>query len=498
VNAPFLQVHGLDKRFGAVQALDGAHLEVNRGEIHGLVGENGSGKTTMMRILAGDIMPDAGEVRIGGEQLAFGDPRLSRSLSIGVVYQEPNLGPDLTIAENVFMGRLPKRRGRVDSQELRDQTLALSAETGIRLEPDHYIRDLSPDQRQMVEIAKVVAASPSLMAFDEPTAALTSDQVETLFNLLRRLRDAGRAIIMITHRLQEVFTLADRATILRDGLTRSTLEVADTDEDEIVRLMVGRELKKAHRTATEVGEVRLDVQSLNRGSVLRDVSLSARSGEIVGLSGLVGAGRSALFRTLFGLRRFESGSVSIDGRAVELSSPRDAIRAGMGLVPEDRRQAGLCMDMSLAENIALGTYAAQSLVSMINLREIRAEATRQIRDIGIQTPGTESPVGTLSGGNQQKVVLARWLALEPRLLLLDEPTRGIDVGAKAEIYELLDQLAKRGVCLLVSSSELPELLTLCDRIYAMYRGRIVAEFTRQDATEEKLARAIASIGMQVA
>ena len=487
----FLELRGVNKRFGPVHALRDAQLEVERGEIHAVVGENGSGKTTLMRILNGDLAADSGEMTLEGQPFSWTRPAAARAAGIGVVYQEPNLSPDLTVAENVFMGRLPNRWGRVDWRLMSRRFTELAADTGITLSSRARVRDLSPDRRQLVEIAKVVAASPRLIALDEPTASLTEDQVNLLFSLLRRFRDDGLAVIFISHRLREIFTLCDRATVLRDGETRSTLKVAEADEDEIIRLMVGRELAKVHRTPQKPGAPTLEIRSLSRGQTLRNIHLHVRRGEIVGIAGLVGAGRSALFRTLIGLREPDAAEVLVDREPVRIRSPRDAIGAGMALVPEDRRLSGLCLDMSITENIALVEYAHRMPASVVNRTEAQQRAKGLMADLAIRARSHESKVRTLSGGNQQKVVLARWLAKEPRILLLDEPTRGIDVGSKAEIYQLLDRLAARGVALLVSSSELPELLTLCDRIYAMYRGELVAEFDRATATEEALARAIA-------
>ena len=491
--ASILTMSGIDRRFGVVRALRGAHLDVRAGEIHALVGENGSGKTTLMRILAGDIEPDAGAVTVGGEDQARGGPAMARAAGIGLVYQEPNLAPDLTVAENVFMGQLPRRRGHIDWRTLGRRFEAIAQETEFRLDGRLFVRQLSPDQRQIVEIVKVVAARPRLIALDEPTASLTEDQVETLFALLRRLREQGSSVILITHRLREVFALCDRATVLRDGETRAALDVADTDIDEIIRLMVGRELGQVHRTERVPGDKVLEIRELSRGKVLHDISLHVRHGEIVGLAGLVGAGRSALVRTIFGLRHMDAGVVLIDGQPIRVRSPRDAIVAGMGLVPEDRRLSGLCLEMSVAENIALLGYGHRRLTATVSHGDSRRRANDLIRDLSIRTRDPDARVRTLSGGNQQKVVLARWLARAPRVLLLDEPTRGIDVGAKAEIYQLLDRLAGDGMGLLISSSELPELLTMCARIYAVHRGRLVAEFDRATATEEGIARACAGV-----
>ena len=482
-------LHGVVKRFGPVQALRGASLEVRRGEIHGLAGENGSGKSTLMRILVGDVTPDAGELTIDGGRTRWG-AATAREAGIGLVHQEPHLAPDLTVAENVFMGRLPRRLGCVRRRELAARIAAVSGKTGMRIDPRRLVRGLTPDQRSIVEIAKVVAAEPRLIALDEPTASLTGDEVQRLFVLLTRMRDEGCSVILITHRLKELFAICDRTTVLRDGKTRGTLEVAATNEDELIRLMVGRELAETNRAPQRPGASALEVRSLTRGSTLRAVSLDVRAGEIVGLAGLVGAGRSALIRTLFGLRPGYEGEIRVAGTAVSIRSPRDAIGVGMGVIPEDRRGWGLCLDMSIAENIALSAYGHRRLVAPVSRAALRRQADQLVRDLSIRTRSVDTPVRSLSGGNQQKVVLARWLTHDLGVLILDEPTRGIDVGSKAEIYRILDALAARGLAILVSSSELPELLTLCDRIYAMYYGALVAQFGRDDATEESIARAI--------
>ena len=486
---PFVALHGISKRFGAVQALRGASLEVRRGEIHGLVGENGSGKSTLMRILVGDVAPDDGELTIEGRHARWGGAT-AREAGIGLVHQEPNLAPDLTVAENVFMGRLPRRRGCVRRRELAARFAEVAGTTGMRIDPRRLVRGLTPDQRQIVEIAKVVATSPRLIALDEPTASLTGDEVGLLFRLLARMRDEGCAVILITHRLKELFEICDRTTVLRDGQTRETLDVRATSEDEVIRLMVGRDLAETNRAPQSPGASALEVRSLSRGSALRDISLEVRAGEIVGIAGLVGAGRSALIRTLFGLRPGYTGEIRVAGEAVSIRSPRDAIGAGMGVIPEDRRGWGLCLDMSIAENIALSAYGHSRLVAPVNTGGVRRQGNQLVRDLSIRTRSVDTPVRNLSGGNQQKVVLARWLAHDLRVLILDEPTRGIDVGSKAEIYRILDSLAARGLAILVSSSELPELLALCDRIYAMYYGALVAEFKRDEASEESIARAI--------
>lgn len=492
MSAPALRLAGIEKRFGAVRALRGARLEAVPGEIHALLGENGSGKTTLMRILEGDLRPDAGSLELDGSQVSFPAPADARRAGIGVVHQEPHLAPHLTVAENVLMGRLPRHGGAVDWRAVERSTRSGLDALGLGLDPRARVDSLSPDRRQLVEIARVLTAEPRVIALDEPTASLTEDQVGNLFGLLGRLCAQGCLIVYITHRLREIFALCDRVSVLRDGETRATVRVEDADEDSLIRLMVGRELGNVKRTpATPAGAPRLEVRGLSRGAVLHDIDLSVRGGEIVGIAGLVGAGRSALIRTLFGLRRAEAGTIEVGGRPLRADGPKAALRRGMALVPEDRLRSGLCLQLSIRENIALSDYGARPMLSRVRLRGHRQRAQRLMSELDIRAAGPEARLATLSGGNQQKVVLARWLSDELGVLVLDEPTRGIDVGAKAQIYELLDALAHRGTALLVSSSDLPELLTLCDRIYAMYRGRLVAHFTREQATEEGLARAIA-------
>jgi ABC-type sugar transport system ATPase subunit len=492
MTAPELSLAGIEKRFGAVRALRGVNFEAVPGEVHALLGENGSGKTTLMRVLEGDVQPDAGTIRLGGSVASFPAPAHSRRAGIGVVHQEPHLAADLTVGENVLMGRLPRRRGAVHWRAVERTTRDGLDKLGIALDHRSRVGTLSPDRRQLVEIARVLTAEPMVIALDEPTAALTEDQVDVLFTLLRRLRARGCLVIYITHRLREIFALCDRVTVLRDGETRATVRVADADEDQLVRLMVGRELGKVERTPAEAAsKPRLEVRGLSRGGVLHDIDLSVRAGEIVGIAGLVGAGRSALIRTLFGLRPAERGEIVVEGRRLRADSPKAALRRGMALVPEDRHRSALCLQLSVRENIALGDYGSRPLASGVRLREQRRRAQILMAKLDIRAAGPEAKTSTLSGGNQQKVVLARWLSDDLGVLVLDEPTRGIDVGAKAQIYRLLDDLARDGTALLVSSSDLPELLTLCDRIYAMYRGRLVEHFTRQEATEEGLARAIA-------
>lgn len=490
---PVLQMNDICKEYGAVRALNGANFEVRGGEIHALLGENGSGKTTLMRVLQGDVQTSSGTIRVEGKHITLRRPKDARKLGIGLVYQEPNLGPDLTVGENIMMGKLPGNGKFVKAARIKQAATMVIDDIGFPLNANDRVSSLSPDQRQLVEIARVAAGNPSILALDEPTASLTGDQVEVLFKYLRRLRDHGCAIIYISHRLHEVIDLCDRVTVLRDGTSRGTELVSETNENELIKLMVGRELGQVHRTNQVAGSHKLETRKVSRGNVLHSIDIKVSEGEIVGIAGLVGAGRSALLRTLFGLRRIDSGQILIDGVEVDIHQPRHAIQLGMGLVPEDRLLSGLCMDLTIRENISLPAYGIRGLRGLARIGASQETAALYINNLPIKASGPASLARELSGGNQQKVVLARWLSRDTRLLLLDEPTRGVDVGAKAEIYRLLDGLAGDGVAMLLSSSELPELLTLCDRIYAMYKGRIVAEFSRELATEEGLARAISGV-----
>ncbi len=488
-----LQMRGISKQFDGVRALDAADLDVRWGEIHGLLGENGSGKTTLVRILQGDVRPESGTICIDGDVVDVSDPKTARRLGIGVAYQEPFLGPNLTVGENILMGRLAPRRGIVGKERMHRHATEVIENVGFGLRSRDVVSMLPPDQRQLVEISRLAAGKPRIFALDEPTASLSGDQVEILFRYLRRMRDEGCAVIYISHRLDEVLELCQRVTVLRDGKNSSdSVETHETDEGQLIRLMVGRDLTSVQRSSLSPGKPALEGIHIS-SSDLRDVDISVNSSEIIGIAGLAGSGRSALIQALYGLRSIHAGEVRVDGRPAELDSPEHAIRLGLGLVPEDRRLSGLCMDLSVCENIALGAYGSRRLISGARLKNNLSVAQELISTLSIKAAGVRSPVRELSGGNQQKVVFARWLSRDTRILLLEEPTRGIDVGAKAEVYRLLDELAADGVAILVSSAELPELLTICDRIYAMYRGAIVKEFSREGATEEALAHAISGL-----
>ncbi len=485
-----LQVSGVSKAFGGVHALSGMSLSAHRGEILALMGENGSGKSTLVNILSGRLQPDGGEVRLDGEVVTIPSPHDAHGHGVGLVSQELQLVPSLSIAENLFLGQWPGSNGRVGWRTMEQQAREFLRRLRLNVDPRRRLETLSLGGRQVVEIARALARDPTLLLLDEPTSALTTEQVEVLFAILREMRDAGRCIIFVSHRLQEVFSLADRVVVMRDGRHVGSAPVAETTEVEVVRQMVGRPLQNFYYKAeVPIGAPVLEVSGLTRG-FLQDISLTIRAGEIVGLAGLSGSGRSALARTLFGLRERYAGQIRVEGKLVNPRSPADAMRARIALVPEDRKGLGLSLTATVRENIMLADLRHRSLVSWLSDRRERQTAERYVRDLAIRTPSIDAPVRTLSGGNQQKVVLAKWLLTDPRVIILDEPTNGIDVGAKAEIYHLIGRLAEEGRAILLISSELPELLALSDRVLTMYRGKITAEIARSAATEEVVGRQI--------
>jgi ABC-type sugar transport system ATPase subunit len=486
---PFLQAAALDKRYGGVHALRGAHIAVYPAEVHALVGENGSGKSTLLKILSGQIKADSGTVLLAGEPVAFRKPNDALRGGIATVTQETTLAPDLSITENVFLGHRMVRRGRlIDWRATRRRAREAVRRLGLDVDPSLPVRRLRPDQQQIVEIARALSIDARVLVLDEPTSSLTDDEVASLFALVRNLRDEGVAIIFVSHRLKEVFDLADRITVLRDGRTVGEAPVAELDRPALIQLMVGRALEEMEPPPAQerTGPSALRLRGLTLPRAISEIDLDVAPGEIVGLAGLVGAGRSELLETVFGLHRPSAGTVEVEGSPASFRRPGDAIRGGVAFVPADRKVQGLVHEMSVRENLVM---ASTSRVARIRRPAARREL-RVVREafegLRIRAGSARAPVATLSGGNQQKIVLAKWLATSPRVLMLDEPTRGVDVGAKAEIYQLLFDAAESGVGVLVSSSENPELLTLCDRILVMFRGRIAAELSR-DATEARIA-----------
>jgi L-arabinose transport system ATP-binding protein len=484
-----LEVRGVGKRFGVVQALSDVTLPIRAGEILALVGENGAGKSTLTRIIEGVYQPDAGDVVIDGAPVRLRAPADAHAAGIRVIHQEPDIFPDLSVAENLFVGDLRGVGGIfLDSADLARRTRALLARFGLEhaLSPWTLAGRLGPARRQLLEIMRALRAGVRLLALDEPTSSLTDDEARLLFGVVQQLRREGVALIYISHRMPEIRTLADRVAILRDGRLVACRPIADLSEADIVHLMVGRAVNAMFdRPPAPVGGVALETRGLTTARV-RDINLEIRAGEVVGLGGLNGAGRSELALAIFGQDRLSAGAVLVDGAEIRLRSPADAIAAGIGLAPEERKSQALLLMRSVAENITLCVPERVSRFGFLRRAAQRLVAGEQVERMRIKISSLDQLVAELSGGNQQKVVLGRWLARAPRVLILDEPTRGIDVGAKAEIYRLIAQLAANGIAILFISSELPELIGLSDRILVMAAGRIVGELQRAEATEQRV------------
>jgi rhamnose transport system ATP-binding protein len=488
---PLLSLRHAAKAFGAVQAVADASIDLYQGEAHALVGENGAGKSTLVKILAGVHQLDSGSMLVDGAPAELHGPAAAYAAGIAVIYQEPTLFPDLTVAENIFMGRQPLRSARrIDYRRMRAQATELFQRLGVRVDPARMCRGLSIADQQLVEIAKALSLNARIIVMDEPTAALSAAEVSRLFDVVTALRGAGAAVLFISHRLEEVFEICQRVTVMRDGREVLTSPLADVTADDLVRAMVGRQL--ADRAPGEhgtVGEVVLRVERLTREGVFLDVSFDVRAGEIVAFAGLVGSGRTEIARAIFGIDRYDYGSVTVSGRALRKASPSAAMAAGVAFVPEDRRQQGLVMDMSIQQNMALASLATMRRHGFISAASERALASDWATRLRIRYGRLTDPVSQLSGGNQQKVVLGKWLGRQPALLIVDEPTRGIDIATKAEVHRLIVALARQGVAVLMISSELPEVLYLGDRIEVMREGRLVAEYSRSDASEEKIMAA---------
>ncbi|MGW2544662.1 sugar ABC transporter ATP-binding protein [Kitasatospora sp. NPDC001574] len=480
-------VEGITKRFGTVQALSGVDLEFPAGQVTALMGENGAGKSTLLRILTGDHRPTEGRVLIDGQPTVLPSPQDARRLGIRIIPQEPEIIPHVSVAENVYAGSLPRKTGRrLDRAELHRRITADLVRVGFdNVLPPHLLgSELTPAQRQLVEILRALTGDAKVIAFDEPTSSLSDGEVEALFALIGRLRERGVAVIYVSHRMKEIFRLADRIAVLRDGAVAGVLDAARTDEGEVVRLMVGRDLSTLFvRQDVTTDRVVLDVHGLTTDHVT-GIDLRVRAGEVVALAGLIGAGRSELALALAGDQPVRSGTVTLDGRTLRSGSPGDAIRAGLGLAPEERKAQALFLHRSIRDNTSLVVLGRLRRFRFVHRRRERALAQEFTDRLRVRAPSVEHEVRKLSGGNQQKVVLARWLAHRPKLLILDEPTRGIDIGAKSEIYRIIADLARDGVALLVISSELPEVLGLADRIVVMQNGRITGELSRAEATEE--------------
>ena len=485
---PTIELVGIAKQFGAVQALRGVDLNLYPGEVHALVGENGAGKSTLVKILAGIHRPDSGTVKVGGEVVELRSPTQAQALGIAVVQQEPMMFPDLDVAENVFMGRHPRDRfGRVDWKRMYREVDHLLVSLDVSLSSHTPVQGLSVAEQQLVEIAKALSLQARVLVLDEPTAALSSHEVEELFAIVNQLRERGVAVLFVSHRLEEVFTIADRLTVFRDGTHIITAPVSEMNTEEIIKHMVGRELSNLYpKSEAEVGEVVLEVRQLTRPGAFADVSFQLRRGEILGFSGLVGAGRTEVARVLFGIDRAESGEIWLKGTKVHIRSPQQAMDYGIAYVPEDRHQQGLVMNFSIASNVTLAILQKVSRLGLLDPCREQMIASEYSSQLNVRSAGVEQLVSALSGGNQQKVVLGKWLATNPSVLILDEPTRGIDVGAKAEVHRIISDLAARGLAIILISSELPEVLAMADRVIVLHEGRVTGTFTRSEATQERV------------
>lgn len=488
-NEYIVEMQGITKQFPGVKALDNVSFRLRAGEVMALLGENGAGKSTLMKILSGVYPKDGGSIRIFNEEVDAITPKRAQELGIAIIHQELNLCRHLTVAENIFLGR--EKVGafrRLSQREMNREAQKILDNLNIDLSPTTMVGDLQVSKQQMVEIAKALSTNARVLIMDEPTSALTAKEIEELFRIIRQLRDEGRGIVYISHRLEELQHIVDRVTILRDGQYVAEMPFKDVTLNEIISYMVGREIKeKFPRVSCSVGEKIFEVKNLNAGRMVRNISLELHAGEIVGVAGLMGAGRTETTRAIFGIDRKESGEILLDGKPVTITKPIDAIRAGIVLVPEDRKRDGLCTKLSIRDNIALPNLdIVCGALTTVNMRKVNRMSDEAVRNLQIKLPNTLVDAGSLSGGNQQKVVVGKWLARNSRVVMFDEPTRGIDVAAKVEIYHLMNRLKEQGIGVLFVSSELPEILGIADRIIVMCDGRITGELDVKEATQERI------------
>ena len=484
-----LQARNISKSYDGVDALRGVSFELRAGEVHALIGENGAGKSTLIKVITGAVLPDSGEIEFDGQPVINNSPAYSKSIGIAAIYQQPALFPELTVAENIAIGLEdtgPWRR--INWRQRRERASQLLAQVGSRISPEKEVRELSMPEQQLVEIARALGANARVLIMDEPTASLAEEETQNLYRVIASLRERGVGIIYISHRLEELSIVADRVTVLRDGEYVGTQPMAEVDRRELIRLMVGRELSAVFpKVAVEYGPVILELRGLTcRANGVHGIDLAIRAGEIVGLAGLVGAGRSELARTIFGLDPADAGEIALRDHAVAITRPADAIKLGIAYLPEDRRRHGVVLDMPIDENVTLASLDKLSTGLSFDLNAERRIAADYVRRLAIKTPAIFSPVTNLSGGNQQKVALSRWLETKPSVLILDEPTQGIDVGAKAEIHTLMGELASRGTAILMISSELPEILGMSDRVVVLRQGTVVGILAREDATQQHI------------
>jgi ribose transport system ATP-binding protein len=488
-----LEMRNINKHFYGVHALKNVSFSVRRGEVHVLIGENGAGKSTLMKILSGAYKKDSGEIWFDGEKFDIANPLDAQNKGISIIYQEFNLIPGLSVAENIFLGREPlKKSGIIDWKVLYRNTSELLERLKADINPRELVSKLSIAQQQFVEIAKALSFGARLIIMDEPSATLTPKELEKLFDVIRDLKARGVSIIYISHHLDELFEIGDRYTVLRDGEWIATGKIEEVDKNQIIKLMVGREISNSYPPRTsKPGEVVLEVRNLSRKGVLKDISFTLRKGEILGIAGLVGSGRTEMVRALYGADPVDSGEVILNKQQISIYSPRDSIRHGIGLLPEDRKQQGLVLGQSVKNNVTLANLDAVKKKVLLDIEKEEGEVGKFIDELGIKTPGQDILALNLSGGNQQKVVLAKWLFTDSEILIFDEPTRGIDVGAKYEIYQLMNELTSQGKSIIMISSELPEIIGVSDRVIVIHKGRVSGEYDRSELDQEKIMKSAA-------
>lgn len=482
-----LEVRGINKSFVGVKALQEVSFQVPKGEVHALLGENGAGKSTLMKILSGAYSKDSGQILVDGQEALIRSTRDSEKLGIAIIYQELNLIPDITVAENIFLARQPKKHGLLDWKRLAQEAKKILDYMDVSINPRAIVSSLSVAQQQMVEIAKAISLNSRILIMDEPTSTLTEGETRKLFSVIRNLKSKGISMIYISHRMEEIFEICDSYTVLRDGTFVHSGEVKDVTVDQIIEYMVGRSLSQVYpEKKNTVGEVVLEARHIQNGREVKDVSFALKKGEILGFAGLVGAGRTETLKAVFGADPLAKGEIRIRGKQVQISSPRDAIRLGIGFLPEDRKREGLVVDLPVVENTLMARPEKAMEHGMFSMKKAREICSRYIKELLIKTPSEMQKAKFLSGGNQQKVVLAKWLNCEPEIIVLDEPTRGIDVNAKMEIYNIIVKLAEQGKSIIMISSEMPELIGLCDRVIVMHEGRVTGELDRASLNQQQI------------
>jgi ribose transport system ATP-binding protein len=490
---------GIDKSFSGVKVLEQVQFSLECGEVHALMGENGAGKSTLMKILNGIYARDGGTVTVKGAEQQLATPSAAQQLGIVMIHQELNLIPHLTVMENIFLGRefTYGPTNLINWRRMKQESSRFLSQLGLTIDPETVVGELSVGQQQMVEIAKALSVNTEILVLDEPTAALTDREIEALFVAIASLRKQGVGMIYISHRMEEIFRICDRITVMRDGRYIGTERVKETNMDQIVKMMVGREIKdRFPKVEIQYGEDKLKVEGLSQQGILNDISFSVRAGEIVGLAGLMGAGRTELAKALFGVTPIDRGTIYVNGKPADIRKPIDAIRAGIALVTEDRKDEGLLLPMSVSDNLSMPNLKSLSKLGFMSGSKEQFLSETMIKQLFIKASSGAQTVGSLSGGNQQKVVIGKWLATNPQVFILDEPTRGVDIGAKKEIYDLMNRLAANGVAILMISSELPEVLGMSDRVLVMHEGKLTGEFTREEATQEKIMLCATGGGQQ--